>query len=179
MINFIKKHFFRDAFLLYSYYLNIAFFILDLLPHFIRDIFFKISFKKFGKNVTVDYKTFFRYMSTIEIGDNVSINRGCEFYTSANLGTVIKLEEHVVLSPNVKIYSAGHNYNFLHLPDTSGDVIIRKNVWIGGNSIILQGVEIGEGSVVSANSVVTKNVPPYSIVAGTPAKIVKQRVIND
>ncbi len=178
MIDFIKKYFFKQAFLLYSYLLNLFFFVMDLMPHFIRYIFFKLLFKSYGKNVMIDYKTFFRYMSGIKIGDNVCINRGCEFFTSANLSTIIDIKENVVFSPNVKIYSAGHDYKYLNLPDTSGNVIIEKNVWIGGNSIILQDVTIGEGSVVSANSVVTKNVPPYSIVAGIPATIVKKRELN-
>ena len=179
MINFIKKTFFKQAFLIYSYLLNLLFFVLDLMPHFIRYVFFKIMFKKYGKNVMIDYKTFFRYMGGIKIGNNISINRGCEFFTSADLGTIIDIKDNVVFSPNVKIYSAGHNYKNLQLPDTSGDVTINKYVWIGGNSIILQGVTIGEGSVVSANSVVTKDIPPYSIVAGMPAKVIKKRDLNE
>lgn len=179
MISFIKKYFFKQAFLIYSYALNLLFFMLDLMPHFIRYIFFKIFFKKYGKNVMIDYKTFFRYMGSIEIGNNVSINRGCEFFTSANLGSVINIKDNVTFSPNVKIYGAGHDYQYLNLPDTSGDVTINEYVWIGGNSIILQGINIGEYSIVSANSVVTKDVPPYSIVAGVPAKVVKKRELNE
>lgn len=179
MIIFAKKYFFKQAFLIYSYILNLLFFILDLLPHFIRNLFFKFFFKKIGKNNMIDYKTFFRYMKNISLGDNVSINRGCEFFTSANLNAKIVLEDNVVISPNVKFYAAGHAYENLDLPDTAEDIIIEKNVWICANSIILQGVTIGEGSVVSANSVVTKNVPPYSIVAGIPAKILKQRTLHD
>jgi maltose O-acetyltransferase len=149
------------------------------MPHFIRYIFFKILFKEYGKNVMIDYKTFFRYFGGIKIGNNVSINRGCEFFTSSYLGTIIDIKENVVFSPNVKIYSAGHDYKYLNLPDTSGNVIIEKNVWIGGNSIILQGVTIGEGSVIAANSIVTKDVLPYVIVAGIPAKTIKKRNLNE
>jgi len=159
--------------------LNLVFFILDLLPHFLRDLFFKLSFKKIGKDVLIDYKTFFRYMGNIEVGNSVSINRGCELFTSANLGTKITLKDNVVLSPNVKIYSAGHDYRYLNLPDTSSDILIEDHVWVGANVIILQGVTIGAGSVVSANSVVTKDVSPYSIVAGIPAKKIKEREIFD
>ncbi len=127
----------------------------------------------------IDYKTFFRYMGGIQIGNNVSINRGCEFFTSANLGTIIDIQDNVTFSPNVKIYSAGHDYKYLDLPDTSGDVTINEYVWIGGNSVILQGVNIGAYSIVSASSIVTKDVPPYSIVAGIPAKIIKKRELNE
>lgn len=179
MANFVKKYFFKQAFLIYSYVLNLLFFMMDLMPHFIRYIFFKIFFRKFGKDVMIDYRTFFRYMGNIQIGNNVSINRGCEFFTSANLGTIIDIKDNVTFSPNVKIYSAGHDYKYLDLPDTSGNTIIKEYVWIGGNSIVLQGVTIGEYSIVSANSVVTKDIPPYSIVAGIPAIIIKKREFNE
>lgn len=179
MLNFIKKYFFKHAFLIYSYMLNLIFVIIDLMPHFVRYIFFKVFFKKYGKNVMIDYKTFFRYMGGIQIGNNVSINRGCEFFTSANLGTIIDIKDNVTFSPNVKIYSAGHDYKYLDLPDTSGDITINEYVWIGGNSVILQGVNIGAYSIISASSIVTKDVPPYSIVAGIPAKIIKKRELSE
>lgn len=179
MINLIKKYFFKHAFLIYSYILNLFFLTLDLMPHFIRYIFFKLLFKKYGKNVMIDYKTFFRYMGGIQIGNNVSINRGCEFFTSANLGTIIDIKDNVTFSPNVKLYSAGHDYKYFNLPDTSGNIIIKEYVWIGANSIILQGVTIGESSVVSANSIVTRDIPPYSVVAGIPATIIKKRELHE
>lgn len=55
-------------------------------------------------------------------------------------------------------------------------VIINDNVWIGMNAIILPGVTIGKGAVIAAGSVVTKDVPPYSLVGGNPAKIIRQQV---
>ena len=60
-------------------------------------------------------------------------------------------------------------------PSTKGDVIIENDVWIGTDSIILSGIRIGNGSVVGARSVVTKDVPPYAIVAGNPAKVIRYR----
>jgi maltose O-acetyltransferase len=149
------------------------------MPYFIRYIFFKVLFKEYGKNVMIDYKTFFRYMSSIKIGNNVSINRGCEFFTSANLGTIIDIKDNVTFSPNVKIYGMGHDVKYLNLPDTSGDIIINEYVWVGANSIILEGVNIGKASIVAANSVVINDIPPYSIVAGIPAKIIKKREVNE
>lgn len=58
---------------------------------------------------------------------------------------------------------------------TKGDIIIGDDVWIGTNAIILSGVKIGQGAVIAAGSVVTKNVPSYSIVGGVPAKVIKYR----
>lgn len=57
---------------------------------------------------------------------------------------------------------------------SKGPVIIGKNVWIGDKATILPGVTIGEGAVIAANSVVSKNVPPFSVVGGIPARIIKQ-----
>ncbi|RYE17040.1 MAG: acyltransferase, partial [Sphingobacteriales bacterium] len=61
-------------------------------------------------------------------------------------------------------------------------IIIEDDCWIGTNSVVLAGVTVGRGSVIAAGSVVTKDVPPYSVVAGVPAKIIKKRkeeVLND
>ncbi|MCE0555601.1 acyltransferase [Motilimonas sp. E26] len=59
-------------------------------------------------------------------------------------------------------------------PPESSPIIIRNNVWVGMNSLILKGVEIGENSIVAANSVVTKSVPKNTLVAGNPARIIKK-----
>ncbi len=64
-------------------------------------------------------------------------------------------------------------------PKTKGDVTIGNDVWIGMDAIILSGVTIGDGSVIGLRSIVTKDVPPYSIVAGNPAKVVKKRFSDD
>jgi len=92
---------------------------------------------------------------------------------------LIKLEDHVVLGPGVVIFAAGHDYSQLDLPDISKPVVIRKFAWVGGNTTILPGVEIGEGAVIGAGSVVTKNIPAYSVAAGNPAKVLKNRVIKE
>ena len=64
---------------------------------------------------------------------------------------------------------------FRQIAGTKGDVVIGNDVWIGTNATILSGVNIGDGAVIGACSVVTKDVPPYSIVAGNPAKEIAQR----
>ena len=57
---------------------------------------------------------------------------------------------------------------------SKGRITIQDNVWIGDNAVILSGVTIGEGAIVGANSVVTKDVPPFTVVGGVPARIIKQ-----
>lgn len=110
------------------------------------------------------------------IGNNVQINAGG--YISGEGGLIIG--DYVLIGPNVNILSAGHNFTN---PDiqiqkqglTYGKIIINDDAWIGAGAVILQGVIIGKGAIVGAGSVVTKNVPPYAIVIGTPAKIFKFR----
>nr|WP_281415630.1 CatB-related O-acetyltransferase [Pelotalea chapellei] len=71
-----------------------------------------------------------------------------------------------------------HRYLEGH-PATRGDVTIGNDVWIGFGSLIVSGVTIGDGAVIGANSVVTKPVPPYAVVAGNPAKIIRYRFSNE
>ena len=81
-----------------------------------------------------------------------------------------------MLAPNVAIYTAGHPVH----PDTRRSlyeygkpVTIGDNVWIGGNAVVLPGVTIGSNSVIGAGSVVTRDVPPWSIAVGNPCKVIK------
>lgn len=62
---------------------------------------------------------------------------------------------------------------------SKGNIIVEDDVWIGKRAIILSGVHIGQGSIIAAGAVVTKDIPPYSIVAGVPAKVIKKRFSND
>jgi len=178
MINRLKEHIFKDAFLIYSYLSNLLFIILNLLPHFMRNLFFRLVLSEFGKDTIIDYMVYFRYFKGVEIGDHVSINRGCEFFTSANLAAKIRIGNHVAIAPNVKFYAAGHDYKCLSLPDTAGDITVGDYSWIGANSVILHGADIGEGAVIAAGSVVTGIIPAYSVVAGVPAKFIKKRICS-
>ena len=166
-------------FYLYSYLSGLIWLVLDLSPHFIRWLFFKISLKKIGRDSLIDYKCFLRYPWKVSIGNNVAINRGCELYPSMKSEDgYICLEDNVVLGPKVIIFSAGHDYISLDLPDISAPVTIRSYAWIGGNTTILPGVTIGEGAVIGAGSVVVKDIPAYSIAVGNPAKVIKKRVLG-
>lgn len=178
-MRFTSRAFFLFIYSLFSYFSNIAWLFLDFLPHFCRNIFFKILFKKIGSGCLIDYKCFVRYPWRVNIGHNVAINRGCELYSSMQTDQgVITLKDYVVLGPNVVIFSAGHDYSLLELPDISAPVIIGKHTWIGGNTTILPGVSIGEGVVVGAGSVVTKDIPAYSVAVGNPAKVIKMRGVS-
>lgn len=112
--------------------------------------------------------------SNLKIGKFCHINENV-FIQGANIGS------HVMIAPNVAILNESHEHENLAIPmimqPTTGksNPLIGNDVWIGRNAIILPGVIIGEGSIIGAAAVVTRDVPPYSIVGGVPAKIIKTR----
>ncbi|WP_419767381.1 acyltransferase [Arcobacter sp.] len=164
----------------YSCIFNLFYMVLELLPFVIKYPIYKIIFNKIGTDFHIDFKTYFRYPSQITIGSNVSINRGCSFYPGYKIKeATITIGDNVAVGPEVTFFAAGHDVNDIKLKDTGAPIIVENNVWIGGRSIILQGVTIGEGAIVAAGSVVAKNVEPYTIVGGIPAKFIKKRGLND
>lgn len=164
---------------IYSYFINIFYLLMELLPSFVRNLIFRLVFKKVGKNCLLDYKTYFRYPSRISLGDNVTINRDCALYASYMVeGVEIRIGNNVALAPHVRIFTASHDYSTLGLADTAASVIIGDYAWIGGGAIILPGVTIGEGAVIGAGSIVSKNVPPYSVAIGNPARVIKERAVS-
>lgn len=97
---------------------------------------------------------------------------GCYFQGKGN----IKIGKGTYIAPNVGIITANHNIDDLDKHDTPKDVTIGDCCWIGMNSMILPGVELGPHTVVGAGAVVTKSFPEgFCVIAGNPAKIVKQR----
>lgn len=167
-------------FSMYSYFLNLVFIFLEVMPPFIRWLVLKLWLKRLGKESLIDYKTYLRYPSKISIGEHVAINRGCELYASfmVNNGYII-LGNHVTLSPNVKLYTIQHDYSSLNMPDIAGPIVVGDFAWIGADTIVLPGVTIGEGVVIGAGSLVTRDIPPYSVAVGRPVKVIKMRRIRE
>jgi acetyltransferase-like isoleucine patch superfamily enzyme len=92
----------------------------------------------------------------------------------------IRIGNNVMISPRVSLYAENHVIAGIDIPMkeqgvTQKGIVIEDDCWIAANSIILDGVTVGRGSVVAAGAVVSKNVPPYSVVAGVPARIIKSR----
>ena len=105
----------------------------------------------------------------IQIGKGVYINHGLT--TVANGG--ITIEDDVMIGPNVSLLTVNHDFD--NLWSLSGKpIILKKNAWIAAKATILPGVTVGEGAVVAAAAVVTKDVEPYTIVGGNPAKLIKR-----
>lgn len=126
-----------------------------------------------GRNVTINHNVTI-WGDNVFIGDFTQINPGVCIYGNVQIGA------YVMIGPNCMIAGANHSYETLDIPmrfqgGNSKGILIEEDVWIGANCVILDGITIGKGSVIGAGSIVTKNIPPYSIVIGNPAKIIKSR----
>lgn len=108
--------------------------------------------------------------AVIEIGDFTFINRRSEIMCKEH----VKIGKHCAISWDVSIMDT--DYHRMEGSTPTKPTIIEDHVWIGNKSIILKGVTIGTGAVVAAGSVVSRDVPAYALVAGVPAKIIKENV---
>ena len=135
----------------------------------------KHIFKKCGENVNVERLASFGSGRLVEIGDNSGIGINCLIPHNIIIG------KNVMMGPDVIILSHNHNFSRIDVPMNSQGMqedlinIIEDDVWIGTRAIIMPGIKISEGSIIGAGSVVTKDVPPYSIVGGNPAKLIRKR----
>jgi len=139
---------------------------------------------KLGNRVTIGKYAIIRpsniYGGPIGAGLTMGDNSNIGPYNYIGCSGKITIGNNVMLAPRVSIYAENHVFDH---PDAlirdqgveKKEVIIEDDCWIAANSILLAGVTIGKGSVVAAGSVVTENVPPYSVVGGVPAKLIKSR----
>jgi len=119
-----------------------------------------------------------RIRGKFEMGEGSSIAQNCTI-SGENAGVFIG--KNVMIAPNVVILAFDHGFASVETPmvfqkNTEASVIIEDDVWIASNSTISKGVNIGKGSIIGANSFVNNDVPPYSIVGGVPARIIKSRI---
>lgn len=134
---------------------------------------FRVTF--LGNNSVGDYCTL-HGAGSLELGKNSFINDRC--YVQFN--ERITIGENVMIAPSVSIRDTDHGFSRTDIPmmqqdlDTS-PVCIGDDVWIGHGAIILKGVRIGDGAIVAAGAVVTRNVAPFSIVGGVPAREIAKR----
>lgn len=127
-----------------------------------------------GAGSTVeDFSVVNNGVGPVIIGSNSRIGIGNVLIGPVTVGNQVILAQNVVLS------GLNHTYEDIHTPIrlqkvTTAPIIVEDEAWVGANSVITAGVTVGKHSIVAGGSVVTKDVPPYSIVGGNPAKLLKQ-----
>lgn len=142
----------------------------------VRNYFFENSVKQCGGKLYILPNSIISYPYRVTIGYNVFINRGVNITARAE----ITIGDNALIGPNVVINSGMHNYEKTNIlirdqGHRIQPICIGNDVWIGACAVIMPGVSIGDGSVIGAGSVVTKSIPPYSVAAGVPAKVIKHR----
>lgn len=118
------------------------------------------------------------YGSHIEVGKNFFANYNCTIIDVAK----VKIGDNCQFAPNVSIYTAGHPLHPVSrnsLYEYGISITIGDNVWIGGNSVVLPGVHIGNNTVIGAGSVVTKDIPDWVVAAGNPCRVIKKITEED
>lgn len=131
--------------------------------HFIEECGWDV---RVGSNVTVSFGC--------RLGNHVTVNEDCRLAS-------ISVEDHVMIAPGLYTIIRNHEYKSMDIPiDEQGyfketPPRIGRNVWIGARVILLPGVVIGEGAILAVGAVVTKDVPPFAVVGGVPATIIRYR----
>ena len=126
-----------------------------------------------GKNVNIEHGA--RFASDLKLGDNSGVG------VNALISPCVSIGRDVMMGPDCMMFTSNHGMDDLSVPMWRQEstepkpIVIGDDVWIGARVIILGGVHVGSGSVIGAGSVVTKDVAPYSIVAGNPAKLIGKR----
>lgn len=120
-----------------------------------------------------DFATVNNGVGAVHIGSNSLVGIGNVIIGPVTIGS------NVILAQNIVLSGLNHGYENIDTPIwkqsvSTAEIVIEDDCWIGANAVIIAGVTIGKHSVVAGGSVVTKNVPAYCVVAGNPAKIIKQ-----
>lgn len=141
---------------------------------FVRRCICKGIFDHCGENVNIESGADFGRGSKINIGNNSGIGINCQVRGPLSIG------DNVMMGPDVVILTSNHKYDRLDIPMCeqgyiNNAVSIGNDVWIGQRAVILPGVHIGDGVVIAAGAIVSKDVSDYAIVGGVPAKIIKYR----
>ena len=132
-------------------------------------------FDKYGKHINVEKNADFGTGKDISIGNNSGLGISCCVRGPLEIG------DNVMMGPDVRILTSNHRTDRLDIPMCQQGsfpkekVVIGSDVWIGTRVVILPGVYIGNGSIVAAGAVVSKDVPDYAVVGGVPAKVIKYR----
>lgn len=133
----------------------------------------KLMLEHCGKNVNIEQGA--RFSSAVRLGDNSGIG------INARIEAHVTIGNDVMMGPECMMFTSNHASADLTIPmnrqgfDAPRPIVIEDDVWIGARVTILPGVRVGRGSIIGAGSVVTKDGPPYSIVGGNPARLIRSR----
>ncbi len=146
----------------------------------LRMLIYRPLFGRYGRRFRFDPDGSYSY-ANIYVGDDVSLGWRPTLLASRSR---ITIGNKVMFGPHVTLIGGGHNTaevgRFMYdvaekRPGDDLGVVIEDDVWVGARAVILRGVTVGRGAIVAAGAVVNRNVPPYSIVGGVPARLIKFR----
>ena len=137
------------------------------------DVFPFNKFQLGEKSLIEDFSTINNGVGDVYIGNESVVGIGCTVIGPVNIGN------HVIMAQNIVVSGLNHGYEIIDIPPSEQKTItnlitIMDDVWIGANCVVTSGVTIGKHAVIGAGSVVTKDVPPFSVSVGNPARVVKQ-----
>src|SRR6185437_8502955 len=140
-------------------------------PDAIRAVFGELSGQKVDESFLLIQPLYRSMGGEMPVVRNVFINQNCTFYDLGGLD----IADDVMIGPNVNIITTGHPLepSQRRAATIGKPVVIERNVWIAAGATIVGGVTVGENSVVAAGSVVTKDVPPNTLVGGNPARAIR------
>tara|TARA_B100002019_G_scaffold281407_1_gene285422 strand:- start:14210 stop:14671 length:462 start_codon:yes stop_codon:yes gene_type:complete len=137
--------------------------------YFFKNLLLIFKGASIGRGVKIYGKIIVKYPKNLIIGDNCTLNDG----VLLNCKGGIVIGDNCRISSNAQFYSTGLTIDKFPRIHHSSRITLENNVWIGSNSVITQGVRIGQKSTLGALSLANKNIEPYSFYAGTPAKKIK------
>lgn len=159
----------------YLYAINAYQALLGLLPEPLRGLGYRLVLRRMGAGVYFDARVYIKFPWLVEIGSRVSFNRGVEIYPSFQTGHGVVIGNDVRIGPHARFLAAGHDVDDPGFRETGGTIVIGDGSWIGAAALVLPGVRVGDGAVVAAGSVVTRDVPDRAVVAGSPARVLRYR----
>lgn len=153
------------------------------------------AFKAIGESVHFDPLVDIRHPELVRVGDDVAFHNGVfvnpcgawvdigshtHFAPYSVLYGPLTIGNYVAVAAHVVFASVGHGYDRIDIPMVKQrvqkrEIVVEDDVWFGANAVVIGGVRIGAHSIVGAGAVVTRDVEPYSVVGGTPARVIRKR----